>query len=316
VWSSSPELGFPPEQFVDARQRTWADPRVASFASLWVAPVRAGDQEISMSTFVDPAGRRVAPPVLDGRLPETSSELAIGRRTAERLDADVGDLVELSRGHQNLSFTVVGIIVPPAPLSATTLGEGVHVTNEAFDDRFSAGDEAVVLLAITYADGVDAAAERDLAADPGWVFGGRSHARWPSPIANLMHVRGLVWWLIGLLAALALAIVAMVVTRRGDRRSRELEVLHALGFTGRDRRVAAAADAATLGAAALGVGVPLGLLVGSVAWRLAVGDLGIVDDLPRPTSLLLASATALVCAVGVAFLVGGRRRPRWRLRDA
>ena len=74
--------------------------------------------------------------------------------------------------------------------------------------------------------------------------------------------------LVGLTAALALIVVANVLVSAVRRRRREFAVLKAIGFDRGQVRATVAYHASTLALVGLVIGVPLGVLVGRVAWTI------------------------------------------------
>ena len=69
---------------------------------------------------------------------------------------------------------------------------------------------------------------------------------------------------------------------------------------------------------ALGLGIPLGIVCGRVAWRLFASQLGIMPVVVLPVILVLVVPAALVLAVAVAAVPGesaARARPAEILRS-
>ena len=100
---------------------------------------------------------------------------------------------------------------------------------------------------------------------------------------------------LGVLAVLTIAHLLLTSVRR---RRRDLAILRALGFTGRQVRAAVSWMAIAVAAVALAIGVPAGLLCGREIWRFLAAQLGIRPAVAVPLLSLLALA-----AVGLALAV-------------
>jgi len=237
--------------------------------------------------------------VVRGRLPRTGDEAALGTQLAERLDVGIGDRVRV--GRQELE--VVGEAVPPN-VDGETLGEGVVVTGDGADAV--GGSLPFTTAVVDLADGVDAAVVSDDLSSRYELTLGEP----PADVANLADLGRLPTLLgafLGAVGAVALG-HALVVTVR--RRSTDLAVLRALGFSPRQVAGALAAMATTTAVVGLVVGVPLGLAVGRLVWWAVAEAVGVATDplVPVVATVLAVPATVAV-AVAVA-VVPARRAAR------
>jgi len=106
-----------------------------------------------------------------------------------------------------------------------------------------------------------------------------------------------------LLGVSALLAVGHALVTGVRRRRRELAILKTLGFGRRQVRSTIAWQATTLGLGGLLIGVPAGVLVGDVIWRLVADGLGVSSASTIPTvALLLTVPVVLVLVNLVAFL--------------
>ena len=109
---------------------------------------------------------------------------------------------------------------------------------------------------------------------------------------------------------------ALLVTSR--RRGGDVAVARALGFRPRQVRRAVGIQALTLTVEAMLVGIPAGLVIGRLVWRVLVANLGAIADPSIPWWLLGVTVPgALVLAVALAWWPGAmacRGRPAVRLR--
>ncbi|HET7719741.1 MAG TPA: FtsX-like permease family protein, partial [Acidimicrobiales bacterium] len=111
---------------------------------------------------------------------------------------------------------------------------------------------------------------------------------------------------------------ALVVSTR--RRRTDLAVLRALGFSCAQVRGSISTAALTLAVGGVVIGIPLGVVVGRLAWRSLVAGVGAVADPSTPWPLLGAVVPA---TVGIAALMSWwpgrsavRLRPAQQLRAA
>ena len=74
----------------------------------------------------------------------------------------------------------------------------------------------------------------------------------------------------------AFATLVHVLVTSVRRRRRDLAILRTIGFTRRQISRTVAWQAATIAAAALAIGIPLGVVVGRFAWSLFASRLGVV----------------------------------------
>ncbi|MDR0342471.1 MAG: FtsX-like permease family protein [Nocardiopsaceae bacterium] len=140
----------------------------------------------------------------------------------------------------------------------------------------------------------------------------------PTDLVNFGQVHDLPLLLGGTLGGLALLTVTHLLVTSVRRRRRDLAVVRTLGFTRGQVRAAVSWQAGTLVAAALVIGIPLGVVAGRLAWQVFSSQLGIlpVPVIPAATFGLLVPG-ALALAVAVAALpaeAAARARPAQVLR--
>ena len=118
-----------------------------------------------------------------------------------------------------------------------------------------------------------------------------------------------------LLASLALGLWLAVTLSVRDRR-RELAVLRALGFAGRDVRGSVRWQGMTLVAVGIVLGIPLGIIGGRAAWRFFADQLGVIPRTSVPLSWLalevLLTAVLGWFAVAIPAARGGAGQPHRR----
>ena len=141
----------------------------------------------------------------------------------------------------------------------------------------------------------------------------------PVELTNLRDVRSLPWVLAAFLGLLAIAAVSHVLVSSSHRRSRDLAVLRAIGFTRRSSRLAVNAQATVIAIVGLAVGVPAGIVLGRIGWRLLAERVPLQDVGPIPAlALVLVVPLALVLLNAIALWPAqtvARLRPAELLRD-
>jgi hypothetical protein len=254
---------------------------------------------------------QVGPTVVSGRIPGAEDEVALGGRTLERFDVDLGDTVTATFGGTTRELRIVGRVVLPATGNypggdKTSVGDGAVLTRRALADlaprfvsgnylvRFRAGvdpDAGRVQLARQFADSVDVE-----------VAG----IAQPADVVDYERVRATPLVLAALFAILGVATVthAMVATVR--RRGRDLALLKTLGFTRPQVSATVAWQATTVAVIALVVGLPVGIATGRLAWTLLAESIGAVAE---PATPLLVVVLAVPVALLVTNLVAAA--PAW-----
>ncbi|MFN8034323.1 MAG: FtsX-like permease family protein [Acidimicrobiia bacterium] len=311
-WPWDVAIGNQNFDFTGARSATLkrlvADPRIRARTRASFGQATIGGRSLEVLA-IDPAG--TAPPViLSGRLPRATDEIAIGAKLGRELDARVGSRVRFSiaggdferkgRRPRDVDAKVVGIALPPI-LGESELGESGIVTTGAIEAagghtpwRFllarvagSNRSRAVASLSKSYT--------QEMKTD---VI--------PSRVVNLRRVRPLP--LLAALLAAALGIILLCSTMAvGVRvRTRQLAVLRALGMPARQLRRVIAYQGVALAVVICLVGLPLGVVVGSVAWRSIADQLGVGDRVSG--ALWAALLVPITILVGLAAsIIPGRR---------
>ena len=254
-------------------------------------------------------------PVLVGRLPIRADEVALGAVTARERGLSVGDTVRISGVAEPAEAEVTGLVVFPTlgPLFAGEVSAGTGMLlPQAMVEAGGRTDitlDLATFVGIDLHDGVDAQAAQqlqdrlagiDLQGAPARVY--RTPIRPPEVIeaAATRSVPLIVGGLLVVVGGLGLAVVswASMRTRRHD-----VAVLRALGFSPRQVATSVRVQSVAVVAAALVVGVPIGIVIGRISWRAFARQLGVVSD-PAPGGLAIAGlvVAALVLALAAAQL--------------
>ena len=271
--------------------------------------------------------------LLAGRAPAGPGEIALGPRTLRTLGLHLGQRVEVSANGRTSPMRIVGSAVfasfSVGGGSATDLGTGAVVPASVLSQPNPQSCPGHVtcynFFLLRYRPGTDlrsAAAQlrRVVTRDhcpPGLCLVTADQR--PSDIQNYTGVRDTPLVLGAVLALLAVGTLAHVLLTGVRRRRRDLAVLKTLGLLRSQLLRVVSWQAIALAAAALLVGLPLGLLAGRWAWLLFADSAGVGSqaDVPVPLVLLVIPVT-LILAVLLAVVPGwtaARIRPALILRS-
>jgi ABC-type antimicrobial peptide transport system permease subunit len=311
TFGSAPASGNPSVGAVLSRV-----PGVAAYAGGNVGQISVDSQQVA-GVGVQPLHGEVFPTLLDGRPPATAHEIVLGSRTLRRLGKHVGDLVSVQAtpGSRPVLMRVVGEAIFPSfgvgNFTPTGLGDGAAVfapllppnnvgcprnvsCYDFFLVRFRPGTPGTVISALgrRFVSALTASG-----CPPGTCQALTAAA--PAAISNYSSVRATPLVLGGLLALLAVALMAQVLLTTIRRRRRDLAVVKTLGFVRRQVSAAVAWQATALAAVALLVGLPLGVAGGRWAWALFAGSVGVGPGaaVPLSTVALVVPVTLLLANV-------------------
>jgi FtsX-like permease family len=261
---------------------------------------------------------------IQGHLPTGAGQIALGEHTLAAIHARIGATVEVSlAGFRPGRLKIVGTAVFPTLSDALGLGQGVTLTVSGLRTLLPPGLPAPPLdtLLVRFRPSADpqarvnAFAVREARLGPYVVQGPAT----PTDLVNFGRVQDLPLLLGVALSLLALLTIVHLLLTSVRRRHRDFAVLRSLGFTRRQVRSAVRWQAGTLTAAALLLGIPVGIGCGRIAWRAFAGQLGI---LPVPVVPLAAVAVLVPAALALAVAVAAvpaqsaaRARPTEVLRS-
>lgn len=260
----------------------------------------------------------VAPPVIEGRLPQSPDEVALGVRARRATGAILGDRVTVAAGPRRERLEVVGTVVTPDLDASGGVGHGVVLTDAGLARLVD--DNPVDAFLVELRVGADHGAFRDRVhswQDEQLTRDLRLPER-PADVVNLHRVRGVPFALAGVLGAIGALTLAHVLVGSVRRRRADFAVLGAIGFVRRQVRVVVIVQSTVLIGVALALAVPLGLASGRWAWTVVAEAIGTVAEPVTPIGPTVAVAVgALLLASVVAALPGGRAarvRPAAALR--
>ena len=274
----------------------------------------------------------VGPSIVEGRAPQQDDEVVLGTTTLRKAGGNVGDTVDVTVGRDSRRMTVVGRAVFPGlgrgGFPQTGLGEGVWTTATALQppaDPQAQGEPYfnfwLVRTRLGATDGQKATLESavgELCPVDCFTSDEAIALQEPAEITTLDRIRWTPVVLAAVLALLAVATVGQTLVTSIRRRRRDLAVLKTLGFLRGQVSAAVAWEATTLAALAALVGLPVGVMLGRLAWRALGEQLGIVPDPVTPSlALVVALPASILLANLIAVIPGvlaGRVAPAVALR--
>ncbi len=299
VWSAKPDLDSddPPATIAAIAE----EEDVTAIAVLDQADLDV-DGEALQGHALEVMKGTMAFPVVEGRAPASGSEIALG--AGGLTEADIGDTVTLATEPTGVELEVVGRVVLPQFDSAG--GSAALVTPDVIAD-LPVDEEKNLLL--TYAPDADVAAleARLEAPEIGLSFPGYARPNPPGRLVHLDDIRGLFVALAGFFTLLGLAGLLHALTTSTRRHRTQFATLRSLGFVRRQVVWAVVVFVLAIVGVAAVIGVPLGIVVGRLAWSAAVDDLGIVVTSSVPMATV---ALVVAVAVGVGLLLAAG--PAWR----
>ena len=209
-------------------------------------------------------------------------------------------------------YRVVGTVALPSLSDPQPLADGAVFTGgglRQLDDESNSGSWT---LMVRLAPGVDEQATRRELASVARRDSPAYGPTLPAEIERVQQIDGLPVALAVFVAVVALVAVGFALVTAVRRRRRELAVLKTLGFARRQLRATVAWHATTVAVIGLIVGIPLGLVVGRIAWRVVADELGISPDPTWPVLGVVLLIPAVLIAVNLVAAVPARRAARTR----
>ena len=314
------------------------DPLVASWSGVSFANVQIDGLTVPALTANSHAA--VAPPLLSGHGVDATNQIVLGAQTMAELHKHLGQTVTGSYGAPQDApvyiaprpFVIVGTAIFPAvgpPLSQhTSMGIGAIISQgiePAAMNKFLSqpyptlnGDK---MIFVRLRKGVSSAAgkaslekivaidNKALASLPNGAGGGDQvtllGVQYPAEIENYRSIGATPTVLALALAAGAVVSLAFMLSASVRKRRRDLAMLRALGFTGRQLRTVVVWQASVNGLAGVVAGVPIGILLGRWLWTLFARH---IDAVPEPTvpvlSVVIVALATMVLANAVAAFPG------------
>jgi hypothetical protein len=254
--------------------------------------------------------------LVDGRQP-LSGEVVVGPETAARNGLEIGDEVTVAPPddpRKEARLRVVGIALFPE-IDDGDFVDGIGLTSEEFAAHAAVPDlfEASQVVVTVAPDASVGATEDRLRGHFGRSVDSPRPVR-PGAVANLVDIGAIPRLLLVFAALLGLAALAHTLRSTAARRADDFTTMRAVGMTRRQRWGCSLSQSIALAAAALLVGVPLGIAAGRAAWSSVARS---IDVAPEPVSPAVALAAVVAGTVVVAIVASltvrqGRRQRAWR----
>jgi hypothetical protein len=264
----------------------------------------------------------IDPEIVSGRAPRGPNEVALGALTLETLHKKIGDAVT-ARGNGPLhKFVIVGQVALPTIGEPQPLADGTTMTGPGwgllYSDSENESDVLVVRAKAGQRDSV-VRAVRSLGSGASGQARNFGVPVLPVEITRLQQVDRVPAAVAALLGGLALLAVAYALVTAVRRRRHEIAVLKILGFDRGQVQATIAWQATILAAVGLVLGIPIGIMIGRLAWNLVADGLGVSAEVATPALWLIISVpVALVLVNLIAFFPGrsaARTRPAVALRE-
>lgn len=326
-WSVKAGNGFFAVHQKDTMARLREDKDVEAVAGANYGDLRIHGRTVA-AMGIDSLQGSIFPTLLEGRAPRNDHELVLGTRTLHRAGANVGDRLSVVAGNEPRSMRIVGRAVFPklgaGSFTPTNLGEGAATRANLFADPRTGADQSYSFLLFRLSPDTAAGRARvDKLVVPMDFCGGETPcvegAELPGDLSNYTRVRGTPLLLAAVLALMAIGALGHVLVTSVRRRRRDTAVLKTLGFVRRQVSAVTAWQATTMAAVALLIGIPVGVLLGRLAWNGFAEALGVGPEFITPDlALVIAIPATFVLANVIAAIpawLSARTRPAVVLRS-
>jgi ABC-type lipoprotein release transport system permease subunit len=240
----------------------------------------------------------IAPTMTAGRPPHGPSEIVLASKTLDATHAHVGGFVSVRGGGGVRRLHVVGRTVLPSS-KLNKLGYGGILSFKALRQIDPAAQAGLQLIQLA-AGPSGAAAQKRL----NFYFDSNVVIK-PDEVGDFGRIENMPLYIALLAIGAAAAALAHALVTRVRRGRRDLAVLKTLGFTRAQVAGTVAWEATVIVAAAVIVGLPLGVAIGRFTWRLFANDLGVAPEVVVPVlPVLLVVPVALVLANTLAAVPG------------
>ena len=283
-------------------------------------PLQLGPQRRPVFMISFAGGGELGPSLIRGRAPAAADEVLVGPETLDDLGLALGDTVDaygqagtwdVPGEETSMRVRIVGIGLIPLAGGEARLGRGATLTLDGVNrlnpqaeaDGFwlrlaERSDSSVVVADLIGELGASTPGD-----DPGYYD--RSVFDEFAAVGEIEHVDRAPQLFAAVMGVMALGVIVHVLASGLRANCRDLAVVRALGFRRRDVGRAIVWQSITYMLAALAVGVPIGVVVGRISWRLYAERLGAVPEPMVPWAELgLVAASALMLAGTIGLTLG------------
>ncbi len=303
-----PEPGRPCSGLVSTRVAR--QPGVDAVGSICDLTVEVDGRPVNALGFAAMRGT-IAPTVLEGRTPRTTTEIGLGTETLATIEKRIGDRVRVQGPGGTAQYRIVARVVMPSLGDARAVADGAILTGAGLDrvDDPAAELSHAWVVATTSDDADPREVERRLAelpdlGEPG--VSGIEAPRVPLEVRRLRQIDRLPHFLAGFLALLGAAAIGYALATSVRRRRGELAVLRTLGFTRRQLVATIGWQATTVACTGIVLGVPLGIIGGRLVWQAITDRAGVAFSPEVSILFVVGAALAALLFANTAALVAGR----------
>ena len=277
------------------------DPSVASYSIEIVEGLNVDGIDVDASGLAPGTGSP-GPSVVSGRLPASVDEIALGGSLADRLHKHVGDNVTVRFDRTARPALIVGEVVGPFGSYTTGPGSGVVLSYDGLKVFRATSTTDNYYVRLSPGTTPDALVQRILDWQGEAYQTDDVGVPTPPPtVVDVGRIRAAPYLVAGALALLAVATLVHTLLMTLRRGRRDLALLRVFGASRSQVRSAVISQAIVLVASAALVSVPLGIVLGRVAWRFVAANLGVVVQPVVPAWLVLVVPAALLVAVLAAI---------------
>jgi ABC-type antimicrobial peptide transport system permease subunit len=259
-------------------------------------------------------GPLLSPTVLDGRAPRSAGEIVLGTSVLRQFGLRVGQHVTVDTPAGRLPMLITGSAVFPyfgqGSFTSTDVGEGAETIAAVLAPQTAASDggqPGYNFALFSFSPGAKQAGIATLKRR--WASFCASiqqstclvTSQRPNTVNNYAAIDGTPTVLAGVLAVLGLGVLAQFTVASARRRRRDYAVLKVLGLRRAQLRAIALWQASAVTAAALVIGIPLGVATGRWAWQVFASQAGLSGGAVTPLSVLWLIPAALAAAALVAL---------------
>ena len=312
-----PDRDDPDASCSPVRTGVVGDPAVTAVADTCSGSVEVAGYSVTGYGFTPLVGE-VGPTVLAGRAPRAPDEVALGAKTFDAIGVAIGDRGPIAGSLGADRYRVVGRVVMPlfsAPGAeegdTQAVADGAVFTGAGLQ-RLSEADLSAGRLVVRWRPDADLVAAKTRFADlPGGVRAPLG-ATVPLEVDRLEQLWILPWLLGGFLGLIGILAVGYGVVTAAHRRARDLAVLKTLGFRRRQVLETVATQATVFGLVGLGIGVPLGVVLGRLAWELTAAQVGLASFPTVPVLAVAGFAVVTLAIVNAVAWLPARRAAHLR----
>jgi putative ABC transport system permease protein len=262
-------------------------------------------------------GPLVTPTLLAGHAPRSPQQIVLGTSVLRQIGLHVGESVPVTASGRQRHVQIVGSAVFPyfgeGDFTPTDVGQGAETTAALLAAQANpvgnGGGYNFVL--VRFAPGSTVAAD---IADFERVTGSFCATveqstcvvidQRPNAVTDYALIDGTPEVLAGILAVLALAVLAQFVVASARQRRHDFAIMKVLGLLRRQLTAVSAWQVTTLAGLALLVGLPLGVAGGRWAWDLFAANVGLSPGAITPMPLLWMIPVTLAAANAIALRPG------------